>query len=913
MSAAVEARECPAQESMASMPLVSCIMPTRNRRPFVGQAVWYFLRQDYPCKELIILDDGEDAVADLVPQDERIRYVRLEPRLSLGAKRNAACEMSRGDLIAHWDDDDWQAPHRLSAQVERLLTTGADLCGARELLHYQLQEGRGWLYRYPAGGRPWLAGCTLLYRRAAWAKHPFPDRSVAEDSEFVWSFPPDRLQAIPDLALYVALIHGANTGAKNLSGPRWERRSLDDINRLWLLDREFYIGLRNGPRPLQGAPPRSTGHSLTVGAQFSVHSGYGSMAEYLVLGLARAGAMVNILPLALDRTGLSQEFCEVLARARPEVGSPVVYFSWPGAEFSRFQSVPELFINTMWESSRLPAGWAELFNRARALIVPTSFVAAVCRESGVTVPIFVIPEGVDPAVYHYEERPERPGLTTLTIGPIDNRKHVPVAIAAWKEAFPHDPEARLIIKTQYNYQNYVPDDPRVHYVDRVEHTRGIAHWYRQADVLLALGNEGFGLPLVEGMATGLPVIALDSEGQADVCQVAGDCLLPVEPARWEAHDTAFGRCGVRAVPDAKDVAARLRWIAAHRAEARAMGRSASAWAIANRSVWAKGPAVLDVMERYLQPARPLRRLRTLWVPSWGMSCGIAEYTAYLAAELPSVRVTAEPPDLRGVRLLHIQHEPSLFSEVALSSCIQEARLRQVPCVVTEHAVTSQASTWEREATALVAHTDRGVSLLNKRWPGKQVHHIPHGCPTWFPPRKSRPGRVVGAFGFLARHKGFWQLLEALRRLPDTELLLFSSVKYPGLDAAWREAMEGLPVRWVRDYLPVEEIARRLAAEADILAFWYAEAFCAVASGALRIGLATGVPVLASRTRWFDDLGEAVYRPGDLVDGIRHLLEDTGLRERTVSAAREFCEENSWPRMARRHLELWRSLETHPSC
>ena len=62
---------------MTTTPLVSCVMPTCNRRRFVSQAIWYFLRQDYPSRELVIVDDGEDSIADLVPDDERIHYARL--------------------------------------------------------------------------------------------------------------------------------------------------------------------------------------------------------------------------------------------------------------------------------------------------------------------------------------------------------------------------------------------------------------------------------------------------------------------------------------------------------------------------------------------------------------------------------------------------------------------------------------------------------------------------------------------------------------------------------------------------------------------------------------------------------------------------------------------------------------------
>jgi hypothetical protein len=51
---------------------VSCVMPTADRRRWVSSAIDYFLAQDYPNRELVILDDGEDRVSDLVPADARI-------------------------------------------------------------------------------------------------------------------------------------------------------------------------------------------------------------------------------------------------------------------------------------------------------------------------------------------------------------------------------------------------------------------------------------------------------------------------------------------------------------------------------------------------------------------------------------------------------------------------------------------------------------------------------------------------------------------------------------------------------------------------------------------------------------------------------------------------------------------------
>lgn len=349
-------------------------------------------------------------------------------------------------------------------------------------------------------------------------------------------------------------------------------------------------------------------HTLTLAATFRVYDGYGSMGEYIALGMARAGAVVNISPLLIDLNGTSAEFGEIFHASRPEIVGPVLYFCGPSDWLDPYREVEDLFINTMWEADRLPALWPERLNLARAVIVPSRFLVDVFRRSGVNVPVEVVAQGIDPDVYHYEERPEREGLTTLMVGTVDERKHINEGIAAWKLAFENDSQARLVIKSRFQKGNYSFDDPRITFYKHNEATRGIVSWYRDADVLLALGNEGFGLPLVEGMATGLPVIALDSEGQADICAEACDYLLPVAPAAWAPyHEPNWGPSGLQGVPGVEDVASRLRWVAAHRAEARDMGRAASDWACKHRNVWRMGPAILEVMERFVRPARSLRR------------------------------------------------------------------------------------------------------------------------------------------------------------------------------------------------------------------------------------------------------------------------------------------------------------------
>ena len=214
------------------LPLVSCVMPTRNRRRWVPQAIACFLRQDYAERELVIVDDGEDRVGDLVPDDPRVRYVALDGPLVLGAKRNRACQLARGELIAHWDDDDWQAPHRLSYQVSQLRRHDAALCGPNRMIYYEPAQTRAWEYEYPRSIRPWISGNAMCYRRELWRRNKFPPVQVGEDTRFLFNDRAGTPAILDDHRFVVALIHDANTSPKLTDGTYWSPLPLEEVRRL---------------------------------------------------------------------------------------------------------------------------------------------------------------------------------------------------------------------------------------------------------------------------------------------------------------------------------------------------------------------------------------------------------------------------------------------------------------------------------------------------------------------------------------------------------------------------------------------------------------------------------------------------------------------------------------------------------
>ena len=213
-------------------PLVSCIMPTCNRRPFIAGAIRNFLNQDYPNLELLIVDDGADSVKDLAPTDPRVRYLRLDQKRILGDKRNFACQEARGDFIAHWDDDDWYPPNRVSRQMSGLLSSGADICGTSALYYCDTARQRAWLYTYSGGSRGWVGGNTLAYTRAFWQRAPFPNLQVGEDTRFVWADRSARICNLNDPTLCVARIHPGNTCLKAPSGSCWRSIAISEIQRV---------------------------------------------------------------------------------------------------------------------------------------------------------------------------------------------------------------------------------------------------------------------------------------------------------------------------------------------------------------------------------------------------------------------------------------------------------------------------------------------------------------------------------------------------------------------------------------------------------------------------------------------------------------------------------------------------------
>jgi glycosyltransferase involved in cell wall biosynthesis len=203
--------------------------------------------------------------------------------------------------------------------------------------------------------------------------------------------------------------------------------------------------------------------------------------------------------------------------------------------------------NIQWivgESTRVPEHIMAVLNPAEQVWVPSVWGQQVLIDNGLAKSqTRVVIEGVDSYKFHPYGRShwtvDRP-FRFLILGKYEERKSIDETLQAFARAFGNAPEVELIIKSNYfsnaeqKYQDLANQVQslgleNVRILWGSVNSNEVADLYRSCDVFVfPTKGEGWGLPLIEAAACGMPIITVLYSGHTEFLQHIPDSVIPVD-------------------------------------------------------------------------------------------------------------------------------------------------------------------------------------------------------------------------------------------------------------------------------------------------------------------------------------------------------------------------------------------------
>ncbi len=347
---------------------------------------------------------------------------------------------------------------------------------------------------------------------------------------------------------------------------------------------------------------RATASGLRILFQGNLRklSSFSIINRQLIGGLRGCGHRVSVFPLD-DPAPLS---------ANPDAPDVYIFHGYPWEARSAPGRVNVFALNYEYlaPDRELRALVVRLNAAFDLVVVPSAFVKPVLAAAGLKVPVTVIPWGYDPTRFHPRTRPvalaKGKAFLFLYVGAVNQRKGVDLLLDAYRAEFRADDAVALVIKETFRHPTWDGwrNDIRTRSVGngrRAAHagpeiiwiegeSPSIAEYFAAADVgVFPHRGEGFGLPVLECIASGRRVIVTAGSGPAAFCSRRNAWQIDARPAR------RHGQLALE--PDVRRLRALLRTAYARgtptASERLAVSRTVRDW------TWAHSVAALDAAIR----------------------------------------------------------------------------------------------------------------------------------------------------------------------------------------------------------------------------------------------------------------------------------------------------------------------------
>ncbi|MEO6728668.1 MAG: glycosyltransferase [Candidatus Dojkabacteria bacterium] len=635
-----------------------------------------------------------------------------------------------------------------------------------------------------------------------------------------------------------------------------------------------------------------------------------------------------------------------------------------------------------WEETIYPKLWVEEINEyAHGVMATSNFTKEILVNCGVKVPVRVIHNAMDEAFIDVKTTPyplnTNKKFKFLHISSAKKRKGIDVLLKAYFSKFTKNDDVTLVIKSFPGPDNDVDkqiakikkeDSPEIIHINNPGLSeQELANLHSTADCEVYPSRaEGFGLPILESMYLGIPLIATNYSAYLDFCN--GENTTLIDYKLEFAKDSELVNLGAKwAEPNEKELGEKMREIFEHPENFESKTKLAKETAKEFTWIHSAKQAVEFLGE--IEKVANLKEKNLAVLTPINDESGIADYSKDLyksvqssfkkfffvgnkdisdrsaSDEVNELRLwkTGEETfadflkfiDKEKIDIVHIQyHSGYNYPPSALSRLIDELKKKNIEVFVTLHAVRNVNFDFIKEVPSLknadkvLIHSvedfeyakgtlDNVILFKHFNLLFKKRSKVNIRKALGFSERKP----IIATHGLLNTNKGIPEVIKAVNELkkdyPEILLLCLNAVSGNNIYSTglYKECLKlieelGLKnnVKFFTDFLK-DEIIEVLLQSSDMIVFNYSDVGES-ASAAVRKGLASLNPVVITNIKQFSEFSDECFRIPDntsesIRDGIKEILNDENLQIDLVQFEKKYIEENNVEKKALDTLKLYK--------
>ncbi len=646
---------------------------------------------------------------------------------------------------------------------------------------------------------------------------------------------------------------------------------------------------------------------------------------------------------------------------------------------------------TMLESDRISKDWVSKCNSQDLIFVPSEFNRKTFINSGVlSSKIQLLPLGVDTEIFKPEAQaidvkvkemfiPDSVESSFIFFSNLEwiGRKNAPMLLKAYCETFNADEPVVLLLKAyvggsafekfyreskdkirEYlNEIGYGEKHPRIVLVPAILNENEMAALYRLTDCYVTpTAGEGFCLPLVESLATGVPVIATRWSAHLDYLNDDNGYLIDVEelvdvPKYGNSNDIYY-EGSKWAKPSIESLKHLLRHVYDNREEAEQKAINGFNYVQENLTWNHTATKLIQILSATKDAFKPFTRIPIevkeklnvgMIIPSLADESDIVAKNALKLAEhlkdkinLITVPHTLSPENrtrIHNCQLLDYEYEYELFDPDILMR--EWLSISNKALCLSLHSV--DRSKW-RENDNFLTHADQIIvknnamrEALGEKKTARPVLVLPYGVDksnVEFESAKEITTDIhLGTAGLCLQNNNFAMLLivvSALKKMGKNIKLTMLANVYENnrYSRSYEQTLEYLIdyynlkdcVQWIKTYVD-KEVANILLHQCDVIVLPYEENTIRIRASFEVAEVMTALkPIIISDVSYFSDLRDTLFllskkiqTPADYYRAIMQVLDNVKLRDKALELIKDHMVKNSWDKISQNYVQIWTKL------